>query len=100
MLLHFKIHCISAAVSRRTCIGICVVYGLKWRGSLVITVTAVIYIQDVLFGNMLYLMCNNVMSLAPNMFKHMVKLRGSGGVKLKMMSRAELFFSRNIRSLV
>src|SRR5215510_2670598 len=100
MLLHFKIHCISAVVSRQTCIGICFVYRLKWRGSLVITVIAVIYIHDVLFGNMLDLMCNTVMSLALNMFMHMVKLRGSGGEKLKMMLTAELFFSCNICSLV
>jgi hypothetical protein len=100
MLLQFKIHCISAVVSRHTCIGTCVVYGLKWRRSLAITVIAVIYIQDVLFGNMLYLMCSKLMPLALNMFMHMVKLRGSGGVKLKMMSTTELFFRCNICSLL
>jgi len=53
MFLHFKVYCISAVVSRRTYTRICVVYGLKWRGSLVITVNAVIYLYDVLFGYML-----------------------------------------------
>jgi len=53
MFLHFKVYCISAVVSRCTYTGICVVYGLKWRGSLVITANAVIYIYNVSFGYML-----------------------------------------------
>jgi len=79
MFLHFMVHCISGILSRRTYTGICVVYGLKWRGSLVIILNAVIYTYDVLFGYMLERMCNMVMSLTPSMFMHMEKMRGSGG---------------------
>jgi len=53
MFLHFEFHCVNAVISRHTYTGICIVYRLKWRGSLVVNVNAVIYIYDILFGYML-----------------------------------------------